>query len=495
MSDFVGDVFGGVADAVGGVVDAVSSNLGTVASIASFAFPPIAPFVAAYNGLNALSQGNLIGAALGGYGAYGGFGGDIGGGSLGDYDVGQFVGPTQDYSALSDVGWEGPLQFGGDYGSSAAGGLFNSGGGYASDSSGLFGGSLPEGGAYANIPNAATQGGGIFDQGGFLGQGGLGSSLLTGGLKYLGGQAQARQNYDAAQQLADAQRRASITAADASKFRPVGVTTRFGTSKFGYDQNGNLVDAGYTLSPQIGAQQDLLSEISDRALSQYALAQNQTQPLSSAAQTLFGLGQNYLSTDPVTQANKYMMQQQALLASPRATDLANINSRLNAQGRSGLAVGGDAGMMAANPELNAYYNANRQQDLGLAANATQGGMDYTKFGAGLVGTGSDLLNAQYQTQSNAYSPYSTALGGVQRLEGLGQNALDQGITLGGKTSAYGQQAGSLLAQGITGSAQAMNQANQYSPWAGLLSGAADAIGNYQNPQQQPRFDAFTGRAL
>ena len=173
-----------------------------------------------------------------------------------------------------------------------------------------------------------------------------------------------------------------------------------------------------------------------------------------------------------------MTEQQALLAAPRANQLASIQERLNAQGRGGLAIGGNAGQFAANPELAAYYNALQQQDLGLAAQATQGGMDYAKFGSGMVGAGGDMLKSMYGIQSDAYNPYATAIGGASKLEGLGQNAMDMGINIGAKGTAASAQSGMLLGQGMKDAATTMQDVNKISPWGEMLSAASSGIQNY-----------------
>jgi len=257
------------------------------------------------------------------------------------------------------------------------------------------------------------------------------------------------------------------------------VSTNFGASKFGYDANGNLNSAGYTLSPQLQAQQNQLMGMSNGLLNQYQGAQAATAPMGQAANTMMGLGNSYLSTTPQQQAQQYMNEQQALLAAPRANQLADIQAQLNAQGRGGLAVGGNAGQMASNPELAAYYNALQQQDLGLAANATKGGMDYATFGGNMVGQGGQMLNSMYGTQSAAFNPYQTALGGAQTLEGLGQNAMDLGINLGAKGAAAGGNAGQLLQSGMLGAARTQQAADQYSPWAAPLAGAANMLQGYR----------------
>lgn len=319
--------------------------------------------------------------------------------------------------------------------------------------------------------------------------------IVSGGLSGIGGLLTGNAAKDAAQTTSDAIIRAAQIAADAAKFRPVGVTTRFGGSQFGYDANGNLTSAGYNLSPDIKAQQDALMSVSNNMLTQYQGAQGATAPMGTAAANAMSLGNSYLATTPQQQAAKYMEEQQALLAAPRERELAALMAQMQAQGRAGLAVGGtSSGMMAANPELEAYYNAKRQQDLQLASQATQGGMDYAKFGAGMVGTGGDLLNSMYGVQSAAYNPYKTAVGGAQYLEGLGQNAMDLGINIGAKGTASNAAAGSLLANGMTQAAQVMQPANAYSPWGAMLSGAGNALSTY-GQQPEYKFDPFTGRAL
>lgn len=310
---------------------------------------------------------------------------------------------------------------------------------------------------------------------------GVGSGALG---SYLSGSAAS----DASSQYAAAQIEAAKIAADAAKFKPVGVTTRFGSSDFGYDANGNLISAGYTLDPAVKAQQDQLMAMSQGYLDQYGNAKTATAPMGDAAQRAMQLGMGYLSTDPLAQAQKYMSEQQAVLASSRERELANLQNKLIQQGVGGLATGGTSTMGASNPQLEAYYNALMQQDLELAAKATQGGMDYAKFGAGMVGTGGDLLQSMYGTQSAAYNPYSTVMGGASYLEGLGQNAMDMGINIGAKGTAANAASGALLAQGMQNAASSTQQANSYSPWGSMLQGLGQSM-------QQYAYNPYTGQPV
>ena len=117
------------------------------------------------------------------------------------------------------------------------------------------------------------------------------------------------------------------------------------------------------------------------------------------------------------------------------------------------------------------------------------------FGAGLVGTGGDLYKAMYGTQSAAYNPYQTALGGATYLEGLGQNAMDLGINLGNTATAANRASGGLLAQGMTNAAQTMQPANAYSPWGSLIAGAGSTLSNYGQQNQPYAFDPYTGKPI
>ena len=298
-----------------------------------------------------------------------------------------------------------------------------------------------------------------------------GSRLLSTGLNLAGQYAQGRAATVAAGDVANAQIQAARIAAEAAKFKPVGVATRFGQSKFGYDASGNLISAGYELSPEAKAQQDALMAMSGQTLGQYQAAPALVAPMGTAAQSMFNLGQGYLATTPQEQAAKYMAEQQALLAPSRERELAALQARLQAQGRMGLATGGTTTMAPSNPEMEAYYNALRQQDLALAAQATQGGQQYARFGADVIGQGGRTLADMYGVQQAAFLPYQTALGGAQYLESLGQQPMDIGTAIGAKTSTATAQAGQTLLRGQLGAIPYQYEAKAYSPWAGILGGA------------------------
>ena len=136
----------------------------------------------------------------------------------------------------------------------------------------------------------------------------------------------------AAQQAAQSNLEAARIAAEQAKFRPVGLTTRYGTSQFRMTPEGYLESAGYTLSPEYQAYQQQISGLLGQQLQQGLGAQQQYEPLQRAAGGLFNLGAGYLAQTPEQAAQKYMESQQALLAPARERESALLDrksTRLN----------------------------------------------------------------------------------------------------------------------------------------------------------------------
>jgi hypothetical protein len=250
----------------------------------------------------------------------------------------------------------------------------------------------------------------------------------------------------AGEQAAAQQREAGVTAANISAFRPVGMTTRFGTSQFTREVDPRtgvpyISSAGYTAAPELSALQNQLFGRFAPTLAQAEQVQGQYAPLTGATERLFNLGQQYLATSPEQAAQDYVTSQQALLAPSRQAQLSNVRSGLFARGRGGLGVQTGTGSAPASPEMQAYYNALAQQDLQLAANAQQAGQQRAQFGAGLFGTGAGLLGTQVQGQAGAYSPLLAALGVSGQVEQMSQMPYQLGLQLG-SAQMPGQQTGS-----------------------------------------------------
>lgn len=364
----------------------------------------------------------------------------------------------------------------------------------------------------------------------------IGPAIGAAGTIYAANQAASAQQNVAASNTAAAQQ-----AAEAAAFRPVGVTTRFGKSGFTYDDQGRLSGAGYQVAPDVAAQREALMGMAGGSLSQAQQAQGFAPQMQGYAQGLFGLGQQFLPTstdysaspeaqayaqqlrglsgqvmpqsyDTQAAAQQYMQQQQGLLAPQREQQLAGIRNQLQQTGRSGLATGGTmAGNRAAtNPEMAAYYNAIAQQDAQLGANAQQiargnlqqdialgqqlGGqalqtqqsaeeiarqrmLSNLQTGTGLFGTGAGLIGQGYGLQTQALSPWNAYLGGAQTIEGLGQQALTTGTSLGSSLAAAGAQQGNSLLKGGLYAADALQKGTsaQISALQGGVKGLSDPI--------------------
>jgi hypothetical protein len=288
----------------------------------------------------------------------------------------------------------------------------------------------------------------------------------------------------AAGQVSAAQQR---KAAEAAAFRPVGMTTRFGTSEFErvIDPKTGLPyikSAGYEAAPELADLQNRLFAQFGSGLTQAEQMQQQAGMLGDQAGQLYSLGSQYLAASPEEARQRYISQQQALVGGQNEQALAGIRNRLFQTGRGGLATGAtETGMQATNPEMAAYYNALAQQNAQIAAGADQAAQQQQMFGAGLLGTGTQLQQSQQATLAGAYSPLQTLLGLSGNVENLSQMPYQLGIQLG-QAQQPGQQA---FQQGMSQAAQtqyqaqaAANQANA-GFWSGLISGGAQAYGAYK----------------
>jgi hypothetical protein len=249
----------------------------------------------------------------------------------------------------------------------------------------------------------------------------------------------------------DAAKAAAKAAADAQRFKPVGVTTRFGTTDYTYDAEGNLKTAGYTLTPELKAIQDKLMSGATLSLDEAKKVADLYDPLKKASASLFDLGTSYLAKTPEQVAADYMAKQQDLLAPSRERQMSQLQNTLFQQGRGGLSVGatsarpsGARGLGATTPEMEAYYNALAQQDAQLAAGAQQAGQQSVLFGKGLLGAGGEFLGKYTAGQTGAYDPFKSLLSTAGTVESMGAGALDVGTALGGRRTAAATNAANTL---------------------------------------------------
>jgi hypothetical protein len=453
----------------------LKKNIKPIAAVAAIVFPPLAPAIGAALGASAATAA-VVGAAALSAGASA-----VAGDKPSDIVKnavlgGVAAGVTQ---AVSPTAFDSGLFSGG---TGAAAGTTTSG-----VSGGLMGSTLPAtagtGGSAALSSAVASQGlipSVVSSISSFTGLSpntvsSLGSAGVQALLSGYGASKTAEQQRQASQTAADAQIEAARIAADAAKFRPVGVTTRFGQSAFTTDAEGNVIGAGYAASPEIRGYQDRLSTLAGQGMTDIEGARAAYQPLTGAAQSLFSLGQGYLAKSPEQAAADYISKQQALIAPSRQTQLAEVQNRLFQQGRGGAATAQGGNLMATSPELAAYYNALAQQDLVLAAEADQAAQQRLQFGAGLFDTGANLQGRYYTGQTAAYQPFATAMDTSVGLENLAQQPLEMGVNIGGRTTAGTAAGGRFLGEGIINAAATMAPANAYSASGNLLSGFA------QNP--------------
>jgi hypothetical protein len=294
------------------------------------------------------------------------------------------------------------------------------------------------------------------------------ASIISPALSIGGGLISGGKAADAAKGQAEALRAAADKASAMAQFNPYGMTTNFGTSTFNNGQGG------YTLSPELQAIQNrLFAQTGQYDPTQVAQA---AQPIYGGAQSLFNLGQQYLATSPQQAAQDYMTSQQALLAPSREAGLSRVQAANFGRGTGGLGVQTGTGSAPSNPLAQAYFNQLGQQDLQLAAQADEAGMARAKFGAGLFGTGGELLGQVPTLTTAGYRPLGAQLELMGTTEKLGQQPFLLSQDLANQYAQSGARAGQLYLQPQAAAANAYSQYQGYSPMGTALSGAGSAMG-------------------
>jgi hypothetical protein len=471
----------------------LKKNIKPIAAVAAVVFPPLAPAIGSALGASAATAA-VVGAAALGTGAS-----LVSGDSLGTaLTTGALSGLTAGaVQAVAPNAFTGGGLLGGG---TATAGTTALAGNYAAVPAAELSASVASQGLIPSVLSSVSNFTGLStDTLGKLGVAGVQSLLSSAGASK-----QAEQAQQAAQTQADAQVRAAQIAADAAKFRPVGVTTRFGQSAFTTDAQGNVTGAGYAASPEIRGYQDRLSALANQGLREAELAPLAYLPLAGASQSLFSLGQSYLAKSPEQAAQDYITKQQALLAPSQENQLALLQNQLFQQGRGGAATAQGGNLMATSPELAAYYNSLAQSNLALAAQADQEARNRITYGAGLFDTGAGLQNKYYAGQTAAYSPFTTAMNTSIGLEELAQAPMNLGMEIGGRVSSAAGRSGALTAQGITQAAATMAPANAYSASGNFLSGVAQnpAVGSalnnafgVQQTTSAPKYQIINGQLV
>lgn len=291
----------------------------------------------------------------------------------------------------------------------------------------------------------------------------------------------AKATQQAAAQAAQAQQQAALTSANVAAFRPVGISSRFGTSNFGYQDIGGvprLSSATYTPAQDIAAIRDAL--LSQAGTSGIGLAQ----AASPVSLGLFSLGNQYLAETPAQARQQFINEQMAILDPIRAREEQRLASSVFGRGRAGLNVG-DIGQ----PELATLANARRQQDLQLAAQAEQAAQQRIGFGTGLFSQGLGI-------QTEALAPLQSLLGTASSVEEIGQQPYQLGLQAGGLSQGGAQAGAGLLGAGLAQAAQTRYQGVQQANMANqaflqsLMSsasggfGGGGGMGGFYSPYEQ-----------
>lgn len=257
-----------------------------------------------------------------------------------------------------------------------------------------------------------------------------------------------------AEQEAAEKREAAKKAGYASSFRPIGISTRFGTSRFTETIDPvtglpRVTSAGYEIDPQLQAIQNRLFGLTEGATATAEEAQTAAMPLGAAARGLFNLAGQYLGESPETVRQRYINQQTALLDPVRQREEQRLASSAFGRGRTGLNIG-DIGQ----PELYSLAAARRMQDLQLAQQAEQASQQQIGFGADLYGIGAQRLGQQYAIPTQSLGALQSLLGTTGTIEELGQQPFQLGMQLGGASAQAGGTAGQLLQSGLSNAAAA-----------------------------------------
>jgi YD repeat-containing protein len=298
--------------------------------------------------------------------------------------------------------------------------------------------------------------------------------------------------------------RAQEAAGKVPEFKPVTVTSSFGTPQYTYDSSGRLTGVGSTAAPWLANLQQRgqglagqYMNLQEQAL-QNTSGQNVSNLAFGQAGNLYNLAGQALPTsyDTTKATQDYYNQMQGLVAADRERQLASTRQGLFNRGRQGLAIGATqaGGELATNPEMAAYYNAVAKQDAALALDAKSKALSdlqaQQNLGTGLLtaatqqaGTGGNALNQYYTNISAAQSPYTSGMAQIGAAETMMNQPVTQGMQYGGNVTtqanniaqAYINAAGAGNAAAMQG-IQAQYNADATNPWAGLLMGAGQAIG-------------------
>lgn len=262
-------------------------------------------------------------------------------------------------------------------------------------------------------------------------------------------------------------------AAAVGQFKPVTVTTSFGTPQYTYDDAGRLVSAQYTPASWLQQLQQGSQNLATGYQAQQARALQDFQGLAAAERAfgaggqLYGAAQQALPTsyDTAQATQDYYNRMQQLVAPERERQLATTRQGLFNRGRTGLAIGATqaGGQLATNPEMAAYYNAIAQQDLNLANQAEQQALSNLaqrqQMALGLYGAGGQqgtfggqMQNQYYQNLAASQVPSTVNLANLGTMETMAQSPLALGLQFGAPAAQGAQYGGTMQYNAASGAA-------------------------------------------
>jgi len=272
---------------------------------------------------------------------------------------------------------------------------------------------------------------------------------------------------------AAAQVEAARIAAEEQRFRPVGITTRFGSATPQFTDN-RLTGYTYQGSPEVTALQDQLSRIYGTSLGQAEQAATYQPQFQRAAEGLFALGQQEMPQS----REQIMAEQQALLRPYDIEEEQRLAAGVFGRGRGGLSVGAGG-----QPELQALAESRRRRDLQLAAGADQAAQQQIAFGQGLLGGSAQTTGLGYGLQQQALAPFQAQFGTAQGLDDAAKQSLQMGLGIGEAASLAGARGGELYGNNMARANTSFQQ--QGNIRGGMLSGMGQSFGNMLGGMSMP----------
>ena len=283
------------------------------------------------------------------------------------------------------------------------------------------------------------------------------------------------------EQAAAAQREAALRGAQVSAFRPVGMTSRFGTGQFDITEVGGVprvTGASYAVAPEFQALQNQIMGLTGGALTTAQEAQMAAQPLGMAAQRLFNLGGQYISESPEAARQRIFNQLQEARMPAQLQEEQRLSAGAFGRGRAGLNIGG-----IGQPELYSLARAREAQRAQDILSAEQQAQQQIQFGTGLFGTGAQQLGQQYALPTQALGPLQSYLGTVGTLEQLGQQPFQLGLQVGGAAQSGANVGSQLLQSGLSSAAATQQRAGD---------AASQQLTSFMNKALNSAIGGFTG---